>query len=304
MPVVAILLATKDGDRFLGEQLASYERQTMSNWELHVSDDGSSDRSVLIVQDFARSQSRKVAWRDGPRQGFFRNYMSLALDESIVADFFAFSDQDDIWKEEKLDRAMKWLVSVPADVPAVYFSRTELIDVNGRHLGYSPLFAHDPSFQNALVQNIGGGNTMVFNLAARRLLMDWGAVEAISHDWWLYQIVMGVGGAAHYDPVALVQYRQHDNNVVGSNAGWQSRLTRLLMMIGGRVRRWNAVNLKALKACEKKLSLDSQETLRHFRKAREEIWPLRPYHLCKSGVYRQSTVDNIGMYLAAIFKRI
>lgn len=304
MSVVAILLATKNGERFLGEQLASYERQTISNWELHVSDDGSSDRSVSIVQHFALSQSRKVTWRDGPQQGFFRNYMSLALDESIVADFFAFSDQDDLWKEEKLDHAMKWLMSIPAEVPGLYFSRTELIDESGRHLGYSPLFANDPSFQNALVQNMGGGNTMVFNRAARRLLMDWGPVAAVSHDWWLYQIVTGVGGAVRYDPVALVQYRQHDKNLVGANVGCQARLSRLLLMMGGRVRRWNSINLKALLAREKELLLDNQETLRRFRKARKGIWPLRPYHLYKSGVYRQSTVDQLGMYLAALFKRI
>jgi glycosyltransferase involved in cell wall biosynthesis len=304
VPVVAILLGTKDGDRFLGEQLASYQRQTMRNWELHVSDDGSTDCTVSTIQNFARGQSRKVTWRVGPRQGYARNYMSLALDESIIADCFAFSDQDDIWKEAKLDQAMRWLASVPAGVPAVYFSRTELIDAKGRHLGYSPLFRRVPSFRNALVQNIGGGNTMVFNLATRRLLIDWGLVEIVSHDWWLYQIVTGAGGIAHYDPAALVQYRQHDHNLVGANAGWRARLTRLKMIMGGRLRRWNAVNLEALKIRETKLSLDSQATLRRFRKAREGVWLLRPYRLFTSGIYRQSTVDCLGMYLAALFKRI
>jgi glycosyltransferase involved in cell wall biosynthesis len=304
MPVVAILLATRNGEPFLREQLTSYERQTMKNWELHVSDDGSSDQTISIIQDFARNQSRKVSLREGPRRGFFRNFMSLALDESIVADFFAFSDQDDVWKEEKLDRALKCLLPISSEVPAVYFSRTELVDEGGRHLGHSPLFARDPSFQNALVQNIGGGNTMVFNFAARRLLFDWGSVEAVSHDWWLYQLVTAVGGAAYYDPVASIQYRLHGHNLVGSNVGWKARLTRLLGVMRGRFSMWNEVNSKALAGREMKLSPDNRKTLWHFRKAREAMWPLRPYHLYKSGAYRQSIVDNVGMYIAALLGRI
>lgn len=301
---IAILLATKDGERFLKEQLASYACQTFDQWSLHVSDDGSSDGTVRLVEQFAETQSRPVDLREGPRQGFFRNFMSLVLDEKIHADFFAFSDQDDIWNDDKLERATDWFRSVPDDVPAVYFSRTELIDEGGTHLGYSPLFERNPSFQNALVQNIGGGNTMVFNSGARRLLIACGSVAAVSHDWWTYQIVTAAGGNAYYDPVPSLKYRQHSRNILGANASRRARIARLQMMLGGRVTRWNTINLEAFRAAESVFSRENCATLESFSKARKAIWPLRLIYLYKSGVYRQTFVDNVGLFLATLLKRI
>jgi glycosyltransferase involved in cell wall biosynthesis len=304
MPIVAILLASRNGERFLQEQLASYERQTFRDWELHASDDGSSDRTVALIQDFAQMKNRKVVIRNGPQQGYSQNFMSLVRDESVAADFFAFSDQDDIWNDDKLERALGWLSTIPADIPALYFTRTELIDEAGSYLGLSPLFQRAPDFRNALVQNIGGGNTMVFNSAARQLLIDFGCHDAVSHDWWLYQVVTGVGGVVRYDPAPSVKYRQHGKNVVGSGTGWRARMDRLRLMAAGRVSRWNAANLKALGSCRAILSPGSQRTLKHFTRARETMWPLRLFHLYQSGVYRQSSFDQIGLYLAALVKQI
>lgn len=304
MSLVAILLATRNGERFLHEQLASYGRQTFQNWELYASDDGSTDQTIKILRDFARQQTRKVVVRSGPEQGYSENFMSLVRDASIAADVFAFSDQDDIWNEDKLERALRWLNTIPRGTPAVYFTRTELIDEVGTYLGLSPLFRRAPDFRNALVQNIGGGNTMVFNRAARQLLIDFGLRNAVSHDWWLYQVVTGFGGLAHYDPVPSVKYRQHGKNMIGSGAGWRSRVDRLQLMAAGRVRHWNGANLKALNGCEMLLSQKSQRTLQHFAKARVSAWPLRLFHLYRSGVYRQSRFDQCGLYLAALLKQI
>ena len=88
-----------------------------------------------------------------------------------------------------------WLQTVPRGTPALYGARTLLIDPEGAYLGRSPLFCRPPTFRNALVQNIAGGNTMVFNEAARRLLMAAGsAVQVPSHDWWLYLLTTAGGG--------------------------------------------------------------------------------------------------------------
>ena len=181
---VAILLATKDGAEFLPEQLQSYRDQSHRNWELYVSDDGSSDNTGDVIDQFAQDISQPVERRRGPCRGFWRNFMSLARDRNITADLFAYSDQDDIWSKEKLTRAVNWLASIPETTPAVYCGRTEIVDRAGLSLGYSQLFAKAPSFQNALVENIGGGNTMVFNRAAKKLLEACDPVEVVAHDWW------------------------------------------------------------------------------------------------------------------------
>ena len=138
---VAILLATKNGSGFLNEQLRSYDHQTHRDWSLHVSDDGSSDETCTIVRKFAREGTRTVSVRDGPKQGYWQNFMSLAQDRNLKADYFAFSDQDDVWYADKLERAMNYLRNAPQNTPAMYCARTELVDENLRHLGYSPLFS-------------------------------------------------------------------------------------------------------------------------------------------------------------------
>ena len=215
---VAILMCTKDGAAFLAEQLHSIAEQTHTNWSLIVSDDGSTDATPNIIARFAEGSTQKTAIRSGPRQGVCANFLSLATDPGITANYFAFSDQDDIWYKNKLQRALAWLVTVPGDVPAVYCGRTELVSNDGRSYGLSPLFTRPIAFGNAIVQSLGGGNTMVFNAAAKRLLEATGRLDVVLHDWWMYQLVSAVGGAVHYDPQPMLKYRQHPDNLIGSKS--------------------------------------------------------------------------------------
>ncbi len=125
---VAILMCTKNGAAFIDDQLKSIVDQTHENWILIVSDDGSNDETVAKLERFAEAHRQKTIIRNGPGRGVCANFLSLANDPTIDADYFAFSDQDDIWNQEKLRRALAWLASVPADVPGMYCGRTELID--------------------------------------------------------------------------------------------------------------------------------------------------------------------------------
>lgn len=302
---VVILLATKNGAEFLRPQLESYRAQTYANWELLVSDDGSTDRSVDIIKDFAGSVSQRVQVRPGPQEGFWKNFMSLVRFEDVDGDFFAYSDQDDIWFAEKLANAIGWLENLPAGKPGLYFTRTALIEGDGTPVGLSPLFTRSPLFQNALVQNIGGGNTMVFNRAARLALAATPQdASLISHDWWTYQLVTGIGGSAHYDPRPSLKYRQHGQNLVGSNIGWRARLVRLFAFAGGRVVMWNDTNIVVLNKVRDLLKPENADTLDLFASARRGSLAQRVYLTWKSGVYRQSTLENIGLFLGAIFGRL
>ena len=78
--------------------------------------------------------------RIGPRKGLVANFLSLACEQSPRGNYFVFSDQDDIWEPDKLARAVDWLRNVPADIPALYCSRTRLIDAEGRAIGFSLSF--------------------------------------------------------------------------------------------------------------------------------------------------------------------
>ena len=302
---VAILLAVKDGERFLPDQLQSFVNQTHRNWSLNVSDDGSTDRTLHIIREFADRVSNPVNLRCGPRAGFCKNFMSLVRDDRIGGDYFAFSDQDDIWYADKIARALMLLQTVPKNRPALYCSRTELVDANAQHRGYSPLFTRRPSFQNALVQSIGGGNTMVFNERARDLLRKVGDTDAHLHDWLAYQVISAAGGAIFYDGRPSLKYRQHTENLVGSNLGLRARAERVKMLFQGQWEYWNGLNLKALEQLEADITDQNRKTIDNFTKMRCAAWlPQRLWYFIRSGVYRQTFMSNFGLLVAVVTKKM
>lgn len=298
-------MCTYNGSAFLAEQLRSFERQTWCNWSLYVSDDGSQDGSLALLKDFGALHDGRVQIFDGPGKGFVANFLGLTCRDDIDADFYAWSDQDDIWKEEKLERALAWLQTTPSDLPALYGGRTELIRECGESFGFSPLFHRPPHFLNALVQNIAGGNTMVFNQAARALLKEAGKdVDVPSHDWWLYQLVSGAGGSVFYDPEPMLLYRQHDENVIGTNSDWSARLQRIRMLFEGRFEDWNNRNIQALESMQHRLTKKHQATLVQFKAIRKAKFVKRVLGLQRAGFYRQTLLGNLGLIFAILLKRI
>jgi glycosyltransferase involved in cell wall biosynthesis len=300
---VVILLATFNGASYIAEQLASFAAQSYENWELLVSDDGSSDSTVEIIREFAINRRQRIKLVEGPRQGFWQNFLFLTrLAAESTGDLFAFSDQDDIWLPTKIQRAVDWFANEPSDVPRLYFTRTQLIGEHAESLGSSPLFKRRPSFQNALVQNIGGGNTMVLNRTAAWLLSATPTdVSLVAHDWWTYQLVTGAGGLAFYDPRPSVRYRQHGANLIGSNRGLRRRLNRLFAFTNSRVVRWNDMNINALNNMRDLLLAKNLDVLDLFCQARTAALPRRLYLFWKSGIYRQNVVETIGVYIGSIF---
>jgi glycosyltransferase involved in cell wall biosynthesis len=305
MPKVAILLCTYNGQEYLAEQLDSFKEQTFSNWELWVSDDGSSDCTDAIVSSFKNKLPEKnISFQLGPRKGFASNFISLICNLNIKADFYAYSDQDDVWEKDKLAIAVRWLESIPEDIPALYCSRTRLVDSNNNEIGLSPLFTKPPSFANALVQNIGGGNTMVFNCAARKLLVNSGDVKVTLHDWWTYIIVSGCGGLVFYDETPYVRYRQHNGNLIGMNSSWMARFKRIKILWAGHFKICNDIHINELQRVSHKLTNDNKLILNLFKKSREINLIQSFFYLKQSGVYKQTLLGNISLVVAILFRKI
>jgi glycosyltransferase involved in cell wall biosynthesis len=305
-PKVAVLLCTYHGQHYLAEQLDSFAAQTHKNWEVWASDDGSEDDTYAILQAYKQKWPvNRISVHNGPAEGFTANFLSLTCKASIEADYYAYSDQDDVWEADKLERAVQWLETIPSDTPALYCSRTRLVDSRNNEIGLSPLFSKPPSFANALMQNIGGGNTMVFNNAARSLLREAGEdLPVIIHDWWAYMVVTGCGGQVFYDPHPSLRYRQHGNNLIGGNATWTTRLERIRMLWRGQFRDWNDCNIAALRKLQHRLTSENLELLERFAKARDMSLIPRLFHLKYSGIYRQTMLSELMLIAAAIFKKI
>ena len=304
--LILILMGTYNGQAFLSEQLLSIENQSHKNWRVVLSDDGSTDETLLIAKAFQEKWGgERLEIREGPKQGFCKNFLSLACDSTIKADFYAFSDQDDVWMVDKLSRALLYFDTVKNEAtPRVYCGRTQLVDENLEPIGYSPLFALPRSFRNAIVQSIAGGNTMVFNQNAKSTLEKAGLQKVVSHDWWVYQLIKGVGGVVFYDPQPSILYRQHSDALVGSNQSFMAKIDRTVNVLNGRFKTWNAINLQALSNVRYLLTVDNQVILDLFAKLREARIKDRARLLEVCGIYRQTWRGTLSLWLTILFNRI
>lgn len=303
---VAILLSTYNGATYLPEQLDSLVAQTHTAWTVYASDDGSSDQTLDVLRQFQeRLGPERLVILKGPQRGFAANFLSLLARAEVQARYFAFCDQDDLWMPDRLERGLRWMRQHPQDKPALFCSRTQLVDAHGHPLGMSPEFRRLPCFENALVQSIAGGNTMLINAHARDLLRQTRLSDHIvSHDWWAYIVVSGCGGSVGYDPVPTIGYRQHGNNIIGSNNSFRDRLVRLRKLLHGTFRSWTDYNLQALSPFRARLTSENRSRLELFEQGRRApLWKrLKLIH--DSGVHRQTLLGNLGLTAAAILQRI
>ena len=300
---MAIWLATRNGAAFLDEQLRSLAAQTHPSIDIWASDDGSTDGTLAILSDWqGRWTKGSFSIGEGPGGGFAENFRAL-ISNQADADFFACCDQDDLWEPHKLEAALAWMRSQDASLPLLFCSRTLTISESGVPIGMSPLFRRKPSFRNALVQSLAGGNTMVLNRAARDIVaLASRRVRFVSHDWWMYQLVTGAGGSVRYSPEPLVRYRQHAENLVGANTSWSARLGRLRLLLGGRFIAWNDMNLAGLEENRDLLTPDAVEAMELFAQARKGGLLARIASLRRSGVYRQTPQGTLALWAALAFR--
>ncbi len=304
--VVAILLCTFNGEKFLRQQLESLSAQTHTQWVLHASDDGSTDQTWQILEAYQKARpSGQVHLYKGPRKGFASHFVSLASRITTQAPYYAFCDQDDVWKPEKLEVAVRTLQVLQKDQPMLYCGRTTLVDEAGCPMGLSPLFSKTPSFANALVQSLSGGNTMVFNDKARNLLCRIEQeMQVVSHDWLLYQLVTACEGIVFYDEIPQIFYRQHHRNLVGANNNMTARLKRLHLLMKGRFYHWNSSNIKVLHFLSFLFTSGNRNVLNDFDNGRRSGLIKRLYLFNKAGIYRQTLLGNVALWVAAILGKL
>lgn len=227
---IRILLSAYNGARYIVEQIESIRAQTLTDWLLIVRDDGSSDSTVRIVEEFARMDGRIGLLRDergnlGPAASF-----GALLDHASArgAAYVALADQDDVWRPDKLQRQIELLQAQEAtagpDHPTLVHSDLIVVGNDLRQIHPSFLRHHrlehlsvDP-LSRLLVQNFVTGCTTVFNRALLRAVIPMPRV--VMHDWWLAQCAAALGSLLFVqEPTVL--YRQHESNVVGSRGALQ-----------------------------------------------------------------------------------
>lgn len=229
-PRVTVLMATYNGRRWIDEQVDSILRQRGVAVTLVVSDDGSSDgtREHLMERSLRDSRIRVLPRRNGP-PGVTANFLHLFVSHAFDGSYVAFSDQDDIWRDDKLESQLAYMKDEHADVVS---SNVTSFDSRGRERlieKNSPQRRWDHIFEAA-----GPGSTYVFSPQMHARLVDLLANLDFSqigvHDWYLYALARAIGAHWAISAQPTVDYRQHDDNVQGANSGriaYRARLAKL-----------------------------------------------------------------------------
>ena len=230
-------MCTFNGERYLDELLDSLLNQRLAPNEVVVSDDSSSDSTLSILEDFrSRAPFSVRILANQQRRGVIRNF-ETAL-SACNGDYIALCDQDDVWNPDKLEILVALVRRMETEAGhGPYFVHTDVDLVDSRlnkmgvsfleHQGLKP--AGIQQYRTLVVQNYIPGCSCLFT----RDLLEYALpipAAAVMHDWWL-ALLASIAGEIRYDPSRTVLYRQHGENVLGSESRFSMRTLRKIVAV-------------------------------------------------------------------------
>lgn len=213
MHSVSVLMSTYNGERYLKEQIDSILGQDGVIVNLFVRDDGSTDGTKRILEQY--ELNGKLKWYSGNNLKAAYSFMHL-LKNIPEDEFYAFSDQDDVWESNKLLAGVTKLVSYPKDEVVLYTCNVRVVSSNLTEVGSLDSSVPVTTFMDSVIRNNNQGCTMIFGNALRNLLIMYDGNNLVMHDDLAVKTCLAVGGLVYRDQEMYVNYRQHGDNVVGA----------------------------------------------------------------------------------------
>ena len=220
--MITVLLATYNGEKYLDKQIDSLLSQTYKDFNILIHDDGSSDNTVGIINDYITKYPDKISRIDAPATGSSKANFSLLLSR-CDSDYIMFCDQDDVWFPQKIEKSFKIIKQAEEDygkeTPILVHSDLTVTDKNMHTIAhsffeYQKLNANHSKLSNLLVQNCITGCTCIINHALKEKSGEI-PKECAMHDWWLGLVAVMFGKIIFIDE-PLIYYRQHGDNSVGA----------------------------------------------------------------------------------------
>ena len=228
---IMVLLSTYNGEKYISEQIESVLCQQGVDVHIVARDDGSQDDTINILKRISTLENITVI--EGQNIGVVGSFFKL-MHEAVCHnfDYFAFCDQDDVWKNDKLKVATD-ILSGHGNEPALYMSSFQMVDEN-LHSIQTNMSRPNISVEGALASNCATGCTMVFNkkLLEKSLISNYD--DVLMHDYWMYMVCLLTGGYIYYDETPHIYYRQHGNNVIGGTGDnfltkWWTRMNKMFL---------------------------------------------------------------------------
>jgi glycosyltransferase involved in cell wall biosynthesis len=312
-PEIDILLATYNGEKYIRDQIDSILKQSYSNFRLIVRDDGSTDGTKAILEEYVKKCPGHVVLLEENRNlGVKGNFSRLM--EASQAPYILFCDQDDHWLEHKVEVTLNKMRELEtlhgAHSPLLVHTdlivaNEKLVPIHHSFWRYAKLFPYKArSLNRLLVQNAVTGCTTMIN---KPLLLKSSPIpnEAIMHDWWVALVAAAFGQIGIVD-VPTLYYRQHGKNSLGAIK------FDLLSFIKKGIKQIQKGQLQGqsnrrqgdhfLKRYHRELNGRQKKVIEAFLSLNSYPFLKSKYTIIKYRLFRQGIIRNLAMF-APIFMR-
>lgn len=224
-PTVCIMMASYNGEEYIEEQIDSILGQTYTDWQLYIRDDGSKDRTLEILRKYALGDARFHICTNGTDvHGAFPNFFALInyCKEEPSFDYYMFSDQDDYWYPDKIQKMVDRMQQEKTKKPILCYADMALMDGEGRiyeqSLDKQWKISEKGRVSYFFSHKVSGCN-LIMNYSLFQILpkVDPGGVhvDILAHDAFCASVA-AVFGKVVFLPESLMKYRRHGENVTSA----------------------------------------------------------------------------------------
>lgn len=222
--MISILLATYNSSKYLREQLDSIFRQTYTDWVIYAHDDGSTDETLAILEEYAAEYPGKLYVILSELKGLKAYYNFFEILKAVDSEFYMFCDHDDIWLPKKIELSINMMMNTQwkcPNKPILVHTDMTVVDqdlhvINDSFWRYSKLLPNHIKFVELVCCNCCNGCTILFNQDAKLVAIP-NVLNCMMHDALLAQSVAANDGIIVAIDTPTVLYRQHSENVIGAS---------------------------------------------------------------------------------------
>lgn len=298
---VIVALSTYNGEKYIEKMLDSILNQTYKNVKIYIRDDNSSDNTSKILKKYEKEHNNiKVIYGKenlGYPECFYKVMSSLQ-----EAKYYFFADQDDVWKEDKISRAVDVLNSLDNNKACAYYCGYYICDKDLNIINKSKIRKNNIKFKDTLFEVCGLEFTMAINHKALELLNKYRPVKSKARGTWM-SMLYSSNGIVYFDNYHCAYYRRHEKSVTSNKLSglgmWKWRIKKFL--VNDNFKDYRGILEEFSQVLNKKLCAKDRKTLNFFLKKgflhniKKCLYPKR---------LRTKFVDEIGLRIMFLIGKI
>lgn len=303
---VQIIMASYNGQKYIREQIESILASTYKHWFLTIYDDGSTDDTITILDEYEQKYPDKIqVIKNEKNKGVVENFLQGIQNSKLP--YIMFCDQDDVWLPDKIKLTLTTMLQEEKkrkNKPLTVFTDAKVVDKNLNTIHESffrsnQLDATKVDLAHMLMENKLIGCTVMINEGVKNLITTL-PKKGRYHDWWI-GLISATFGDIVFLPKQTLLYRQHGNNVVGNQSYVEYIMKRFRTLLLQR----DSIKANYIQANEF-LSIyknklvgynQKKEIIEKFIALENMKWYERKYTIIKYGFLKTGFIRNLGLLL-------